>query len=204
MLLTQGNVFNEEINPGSQPWTDEWKWPKAEWSRKQGREKGLLNLCSLQILLISNKGFRVKSALLNAEITLFLLLSRNLAWDCAPFLRFDLSDLCFLPWPEDRGGAAASIWVGCLAEMWSLWILHQGPLGTHFGRNKKTESIASIMLSCRSLESSLQPDCEIRGLGIETRINLNKKLGFCYITSFHHCLPRACGLHNRSLPGSLF
>lgn len=70
----------------------------------------------------------------------------------------------------------------------SLWILHQDPLGTCFGRNEKTECIASTVLNSCSLESKLQPDCEIRGFGIETRKNANTKHGFYHITSFHHCL----------------
>lgn len=58
----------------------------------------------------------------NAETTLCLLLSRSLAcWDCAPLLVLDLSQLCFHPWPVGRGGTAASIWVGCLAEMWRAY-----------------------------------------------------------------------------------
>lgn len=75
----------------------------------------------------------------------------------------------------------------------SLWILHHDPLGTHFWRNEKTEGIASTMLSSSSLESKLQPDCEIRGFGIETWRNTITKYHFYPIISFNHCLQRASG-----------
>lgn len=131
----------------------------------------------------------MKAVLPNAETTLCLLLTRArtvlLSWCLTSGLRFSP-----LSWGQQRN---ISKHLGRLlsGDVRNLWILHQGSLGTHFGRNEEAESIASIMLSCCSLESSLQPGCEIRGLGTETRINPNTKQGFCYITTFHHCLHRA-------------
>lgn len=73
---------------------------------------------------IKHKGFREwkQHLAIVAETTLLLLLSRNLAcWDCARLLMLDLSRPCFRPWPGGRGGAAAGIQVGCLAEMWRAY-----------------------------------------------------------------------------------
>lgn len=119
MLLTQGNAFNKKINPGNQPWTDEWKWPKASWSRKWWRQKGLLNLISLQICLISNTKVSESenNTSQNRKPLLSLLLSINLVWAFTPFLMSDFCDLHFLPWPGDRG-EAVSICIGCLVGMW--------------------------------------------------------------------------------------
>lgn len=188
-------------NPGSRPWTDKWKWPKAGWSRKRGREKGLLNLCSLQILLLSNTK-ALQSEIYTSQCRNHSLPAPERGWDCTPFLTFDLSGLCFLTWAEDSRGTSEHLGRLLSRDVKNLWILHQGSLGTHLGRNAKAESIASVMLSCCSLESSLQPGCEIRGLGTETRTNPNTKQGFCCITTFRHCLLRACGHHDRSLPCS--
>lgn len=178
---------------------------RLEQKARKG-ERTVENLCGLQILLISN------TKALGTEISTSQCRSHSIpAPDQEPGLGlYSFLDVWPLwsalsPWTWGQRRSSSKHLGRLLSrDVKSLWTLHQGPLRTHFGRNEKAESIASIMLSCCSLESSLQPDCEIRGLGIETKINPNTKQGFCYITSFHHCLPRAHGHHNRSLPGSLF
>lgn len=74
----------QKINPGSQPWADEWKWPKADRNRKL-RKGFLRRLFSSQILLIlSNRFKRLKSPPLCAEgRNLFLVWGK---WRCTKIL----------------------------------------------------------------------------------------------------------------------
>lgn len=49
MLLTQENVFNEQINPGSQPWADESDQKHVGAESKEERKD--CKICAVSIFL---------------------------------------------------------------------------------------------------------------------------------------------------------